>query len=87
MFLRIVRSPIQWLVVVQEKVLWCLKVCTDMTWVTSSFWLERRCEFAYLYFLQPFCGRGMVTNGDSEVSFVFCLFLRLMWPLDVCYEL
>ena len=22
--------------------------------VTSSFWLERRCEFAYLYFLQPF---------------------------------
>ena len=34
-----------------------------------------------------FCGRGMVTNGDSEVSFVFCVFLRLIWPLDVCYEL
>ena len=55
--------------------------------VTSNFWLERRREFAYLYFLQPFWGRGMVTNGDSEVSFVFCLFLRLMWPLNVCYEL
>ena len=55
--------------------------------VTSSFWLERRREFAYLYFLQPFWGHGMVTNGDSEVSFLFCLFLRLMWPLDVCYEL
>ena len=26
---RIVRSPIQWPVVVQKKVLWCLKVCTD----------------------------------------------------------
>ena len=34
-----------------------------------------------------FCGRGMATNGDSEMSFVFCLFLRLMWPLDVCFEL
>ena len=34
-----------------------------------------------------FCGRGMVTNGDNEVSFVFCFFLRLIWPLDVCYEL
>ena len=56
--------------------------------VTSSFLLERRREFAYLYFLQPFFGgHGMVTNGDSEVSFVFCFFLRLIWPLDVCYEL
>ena len=55
--------------------------------VTSSFWLERRREFAYLYFLQLFCGRGMVTNGDREVSFVFCFFLRLIWPLEVCYEL
>ena len=56
--------------------------------VTSSFWLERRREFAYLYSLQPFLGgRGMVTNGYSEVSFVFCFFLRLIWPLDVCYGL
>ena len=46
--------------------------------VTSSVWLGRRREFVYLYFLQSFCGRGIVTNGDSEVSFVFCLFLRLM---------
>lgn len=34
---RIVRSPIQWPVVVQKKVLWCLKVCTDF--------------FIYLYFI------------------------------------
>ena len=42
--------------------------------VTSSFWLERRREFASLYFLQPFCGRGMVmgvVTARCHLSFVF----------------
>ena len=56
--------------------------------VISSVWLERRREFAYLYFLQCFCGRGMVMNGDCAVSFVFCLSFGWcgLWMFVMSYD-
>ena len=42
--------------------------------VTSSFWLERRREFAYLYFLQPFLavvGWLRMVTARCHLCFVF----------------